>query len=156
MATVGLEAGVHVYFALLAILVSAALLSLVYKGAVNGKIFRGLAVATAVFLWLSWFTVIHTYTVAYAGDRTVLKGNPQTAIAHNFGMETKEHIFYTGLFLGTILPIVAYTVDPKSPGGRRLFMWMLVLLIIGGFLMEGLGAWVSASAKQAWAAKAGG
>ncbi len=154
--TVGLESAVHVFFALLSLLASAALLALVYRRAANGAPVKILAVAVAILLWLSWFTVIPVYTVLYSADKSVIVANPATAAAHKFGMETKEHIFYTGLVLATLAPIATYALDLNSTAGRRFMIWLLLALIIGGLIMESLGGWVAIAAKQAWAAKAGG
>lgn len=149
----GLESGVHVFFALLALLATSALFALLYMRSTNVKAIRALAVAAAVLIWLSWFSVIHVYTVEYPADRSVITKYPSTALAHEFGMEVKEHIFYTGLFLGTLLPIFAYADLEKT---RKLLMWTALLVVLGGIAMETLGGWISISAKTAWAIKAGG
>ncbi|MEM1610851.1 MAG: hypothetical protein QXQ57_04305 [Sulfolobales archaeon] len=65
----------------------------------------------------------------------------QTELAHELGMETKEHIFYTGLFLATLLPILSYTIDIGNPLGRRILLWIAVLVLLGGIMMDLLGGW---------------
>jgi hypothetical protein len=80
----------------------------------------------------------------------------ETETAHEFGMEVKEHIFYTGLILTTLVPIALYSVDPVSDAGRRILLWILISLVIGFIIMDALGAWIATAAKQAWAIKAGG
>lgn len=72
-----------------------------------------------------------------------------------FGMEVKEHLFYTGSILATLVPIATYGLDPASGSRRRLLLWSLVALLIGYFVLDFLGAWIGTSAKIAWAAKAG-
>jgi hypothetical protein len=70
-------------------------------------------------------------------------------------MEVKEHIFYTGLILATLLPLIAYGINIENPEGRKLMMLILVLIIAGGILMEVFGGWISIAAKQAWSLKGG-
>jgi glucan phosphoethanolaminetransferase (alkaline phosphatase superfamily) len=151
----GLESGIHVFFALLSALSAAVLLGILYRGAGNGRAARMLSIAVALFVWLSWFTVAPVYVNEYGVDKAMIKAYPETRTAHAFGMETKEHIFYTGLLLATLIPIAAYTVDLKEAPGRRLVLWMLVTLLIGFIVMESLGAWIGLAAKHAWSIKAG-
>lgn len=91
---------------------------------------RYLAVGLAAFVWLSWFTSIDVYTVQYRTDRAVIVAYPQTAAAHKLGMETKEHIFYTGLVLATSLPLLAYAFDLKAPWARRALMIVAAVLLV--------------------------
>lgn len=156
--TVGIEVGIHVFFALLSLVTSALLFGILYvRGSkISDNLVKLLSVAVAVLVWLSWLSVINVYTVGYATDRTAIISFPQTALAHELGMEVKEHIFYTGLILATMLPLIAYSINVESPGGRRLLMLIVILIIIGGILMEIIGGWLSIAAKQAWSLKAGG
>jgi hypothetical protein len=71
-------------------------------------------------------------------------------------METKEHIFYTGLFLTTLLPLLVYTFDITKPWNRKLMFWIALTILIGGFIMDLLGGWSATVAKQAWSFKAEG
>jgi len=154
--TPGLEVGIHVFFGLLALLSSTALISIIQIGSTNKRLIKILAIATSLFVWFAWFTVIPVYTISYAADKAVIVAYPQTAPAHEFGMETKEHIFYTGLFLAMLLPILAYTVDIEKSWNRKLILWSAIIILIGGIIMEILGGWISVAAKQAWSFKAGG
>ena len=151
----GIEGAIHVFFALLALLTSSALLALLYTGSTDEKLIRTLALAIAIFVWLSWFAVIPVYTVEYGLDKAVIKHYPELAMAHKFGMETKEHIFYTGLFLATLVPIFAYTLDVTSPRERRVLIWTIVILILGGIVMESLGGWIATAARLGWYMYAG-
>ncbi len=96
------------------------------------------------------------YIYGYAPDKKVIVSFDEAKAAHKFGMETKEHIFYRGLILATLVPIALYSVDPVSDAGRRILLWILISLVIGFIIMDILGAWVATAAKQAWAIKAGG
>ncbi|QOJ78990.1 hypothetical protein IG193_00545 [Infirmifilum lucidum] len=149
----GIEAGIHVFFALLSLLSASALLALLHTGSTNVKMIRALALGTAILVWLAWLASVYVYTVEYPVDKALIVKYPQTALAHKFGMEVKEHIFYTGLLLSTLLPIFAYTDLEKS---RKLLLWATLFVILGGIVEEILGGWVSISAKIAWTLKAGG
>lgn len=153
MAVPGIEAGVHVFFALLALLSATALLTALYTGSTNKGLIKVLAISTAAFVWISWLAVIYVYTVEYPVDRAVIVKYPQTELAHEFGMEVKEHMFYTGLVLSTLLPIISFVELEKS---RKILMWITVLVILGGIAMELLGGWISIAAKTAWSLRAGG
>lgn len=153
---VGVEVGLHVFSALLAMLSAAALLTAIYTGSKDKTLIKALAIAVAVFVWISWFTVAPVYTQEYGTDKALIKSYEETLPAHAIGMETKEHIFFTGVWLATLLPIFALTMDLDSPITRRLMMWTLVTLIIGGLIMDAIGAWIGISAKLAWQMKSGG
>lgn len=148
---VGLEAGVHVFFALLSMLAAAFGLGMLITGKIDNDKFRKLAIILAILVWLSWFAVAPVYTQQYGIDKGKIKAYPETVAAHAIGMESKEHIFYTGLILATIVPIIAYSVDiEESKGARKLMISILLLLILGGITLDALGAWISIAAKIAW------
>ena len=151
----GLETGIHVYFALLALLSTAALISIVFAGSTNKRLIKILAIAAALFTWFAWFSVINVYTIEYATDKAVIVKYPQTELAHELGMEVKEHIFYTGLLLTTLLPLLSYAIDIEKPWNRKLILWVAILVLLGGIIMDILGGWISIAAKQAWSLKGG-
>lgn len=70
-------------------------------------------------------------------------------------METKEHIFYTGLLLATLLPLLSYAIDIEKPWNRKLILWVAILVLLGGIIMDILGGCISIAAKQAWSLKGG-
>ncbi|WP_202319309.1 hypothetical protein [Archaeoglobus neptunius] len=156
MVAPGMEAGIHVFFALLSGLLGAATLALLVKKAGDLSTIRILSLLIAIFVWLSWVTVIPVYTTEYGTDKAVIKSFDDTRAAHSLGMETKEHIFYTGLILSALLPITAYSVNPAGEAGRRLLISILIILLLGFLLMDALGAWIGLAAKQAWMMRAGG
>lgn len=123
MALVGLEAGTHVFFALLAMLAGATLFGyLMKKGVENGRV-RQLAAIIAVLVWLSWITAAPIYMYEYGADKARIKAHPETVVAHGIGMEIKEHVFYTGLILATLIPIIAYGSDVGgNDAARRLLL----------------------------------
>ncbi len=156
MAAPGLEAGFHVFFALLSALAGVAMLALLYKQVGDRSTIKALGVLIAIFVWLSWITVAPVYVNEYGADKAMIKSYEHLKPAHALGMETKEHIFYTGLILATLVSIIAFTVDPATSAGRRLLFWSLVMLILGFIVLDFLGAWIGISAKIAWMLKAQG
>jgi len=148
---VGLEAGVHVFFALLSMISAGVAIGLLMTNKLDNSKIRKIALLIAILVWLSWFTVIPVYTQEYGVDKGKIKSYPETVAAHAIGMETKEHIFYTGLILATIIPIITYTTDvANDKNARKLLISLLVLLILGGIVLDALGAWISIAAKIAW------
>ncbi|MEM1610852.1 MAG: hypothetical protein QXQ57_04310 [Sulfolobales archaeon] len=69
MSVPGLEAGIHVFFALLAMLCAAALISAIYVGSTDKRLIRILSIALSILVWLTWFSVIPVYTIEYPADR---------------------------------------------------------------------------------------
>jgi len=151
----GMESGYHVFFALLAALSAAIMFGMLYKSSNNTKMIKYLSLGVAVFVWLSWILVAPVYVNDYGADKAIIKAYPETANAHKLGMETKEHIFYTGLLLATIIPITTYSVDLTKNSSRKLLLWLLATLLIGFIIMDAFGAWIGISAKYAWSIKAG-
>jgi len=76
--------------------------------------------------------------------------------AHAFFMETKEHTFFLGLFLATLLPIVVGTGGlAKAAGRRRLVQWNSAGVVVMVLAMEGAGAIISMGAKLGLMSKIG-
>jgi hypothetical protein len=158
MASPGLEVAPHVFTGVFAVILSAIALGLVYSNT-NVKLVRSiriLSIVIAVLVWLTWLFVAPVYTQEYPIDKKMILKYPDTAVAHEFGMEVKEHIYYTGLILASLLPISAYTLDFNKIYSKKLLLAILVTLIIGGVIMEALGGWISVAAKQAWYKSTGG
>ena len=62
--------------------------------------------ASAVFMWLAFLIGGYWYVVCYKADKAVILQGPWP-FAHNFFMETKEHLVIVLLLLATYLPIAA-------------------------------------------------
>lgn len=144
----GLEAAVHAFFGLLAMMALCSLITLLLIGSPPKKAVRALSMAVAVLVWFAWFAAIPTYTVFYQSDKKAILSREETAVAHEFGMEVKEFIFYPGLLLATLLPTVAYTLS--IPEARKPLLLISLVLLFGGFVMLAIGSWVAVSAKIAY------
>jgi len=84
----------------------------------------------------------------YAEKAAILKG--PWPFAHNFFMETKEHVFFGLLVLAILLPIVARLKLATSWSARAMTVAVAVLVIGNAFAMEGAGAVINHGAKLAF------
>lgn len=154
---VGLEAGIHVFFALLSLLTAGITLGMLFQKNFDGSKVKILVITLTILVWLSWVTVMPVYVNEYGVDKAAIKSYPSTIAAHAIGMETKEHLFYTGLVLATLAPIIVYSTDiEKNLAAKRLLIWVLILIILGGISLDIIGAWISTAAKVAWFLGGGG
>ena len=62
--------------------------------------------AAAVFMWLAFVIAGYWYVFSYKADKAIILKGPWP-FAHNFFMETKEHLVIMLLLLATYLPIAA-------------------------------------------------
>lgn len=145
----GLLSGIHVFFALLGMLASSAGLGVLLAGS-EPRWVRRFALLAALFIWLSWISSAPVYMYEYGVDKAVIKAYDELRAAHSIGMETKEHVFYTGLMLSTALALIALVLDPVDHRSRRLYIAAFIILIVGGILLDALGAWIGISAKLGW------
>jgi len=82
------------------------------------------------------------------------------AWGHTIVMESKEHIFYIGLLVSTVLPLLTYGLSSRlaagDAGAKKLLVALGLLVLVGGVLLESMGGLISIAAKYSWMAKAGG
>src|ERR1700744_4945683 len=62
--------------------------------------------AGAFFMWLAFIAGGYWYVVFYPADKAIILKGPWP-FAHNYFMETKEHLVILLLMLATWLPIIA-------------------------------------------------
>ena len=114
---------------------------------------RNASLILAVLMWLSFILGGYWYVAFYAADRAIIKAGPWP-FAHELFMETKEHLFFTLLLLGTYLPIVAASRQLAADKGERNLVLVVCALIVAlGLVMEGSGAIVDIGAKVALLAR---
>ncbi len=58
--------------------------------------------------------------------------------------------------LTTAIGTNVFYLNLNNPTARKYLLAMNLTLLIGGFVLELLGGWISISAKVAWSIKAGG
>jgi hypothetical protein len=98
---------------------------------------------------LMWLTIIiggYWYIYFYGADKAVILKGPWP-VAHDFFMETKEHVLLFLLILATFLPIATANDLVKVPAAKRLVLWVSGLCALAGLGMEGAGAIISMGAK---------
>lgn len=100
----------------------------------------------AVFMWLNFLLGGYCYVVFYKVDKAIiLKGDWK--FAHNFFMETKEHLVITLLLLVTYLPIVAANNLAANRDARRLVLFVSAAAALLALFMEGEGAMIAMGVK---------
>lgn len=109
---------------------------------------RTAALASAVFIWLSYLIGGYWYVLHYAADKAVIKAGPWP-FAHSLVMETKEHAFFVLLLVATYLPIAAYatTASSATEKTQRPALLAAAFVVLLGLAMEGGGAVIALGAK---------
>jgi hypothetical protein len=108
---------------------------------------RWLSRAAAVFMWLAFVVGGYWYVVFYSADKAIILKGPWP-FAHNYFMETKEHLVIILLLLATYLPIVTANNLVESKEARRLALWVAALIPLLGLMMEGHGAVIAMGVKM--------
>jgi hypothetical protein len=111
------------------------------------------SLATAGFIWASYLVGGYWYVMYYYADKARILAGPWP-FAHDFVMETKEHVFLGLLVLATFLPIAAYNNLAASRGARNLVLWSAAFVVLIGLAMEGAGAFIAMGVKLSLIAKA--
>jgi hypothetical protein len=111
------------------------------------------SLAVAGFIWASYIVGGFWYLTYYYADKAKILVGPWP-FAHNFFMETKEHVFLSLLLLATFLPIAASNNLAVSKGARNLVLWSAALIVVVGLAMEGAGSFVAMGVKVALFSKA--
>lgn len=98
---------------------------------------------TALFFWASYLFGGYWYVVYYAADKAIINAG-QWPWAHSFSMEVKEHLFFLGLLMATMLPvIIAKSPIVQDKKIRRMVQFIVIFIILVGIAMEGFGALTS-------------
>ena len=109
---------------------------------------KQMSLAVAIFMWLAYLAGGYWYVAYYAADKALILKGPWP-FAHNFFMETKEHILFMLVLLATFLPIVTWGNSLRTRSTRSLALWVVGLMVVIGIGMEGAGAIISMGAKVA-------
>jgi hypothetical protein len=109
---------------------------------------RTLSLIVAGLMWLTYISAGYFYVVYYYVDKAFILKGPWT-FAHNFFMETKEHVVIMLLLLATFLPIMAYNNLVANKGACKIVLWATGLLILTTVTMEGAGAIISMGVRVA-------
>jgi hypothetical protein len=114
----------------------------------NLRRIRKLSLTIAVFMWLAYVIAGYWYVVFYHVDKVIILNGPFPA-AHNFFMETKEHIVIMLLLLATYLPITTANDLVVGKDARKLVLWVSALVAITALAAEGMGAIIAMGVKVA-------
>lgn len=107
------------------------------------------SLAVAVLFVLTWFFAGWFYTVYYhGGDQQIIQKGP-VPWAHNFFMETKEHLFFIPAILALYLPFVARLRLHVNKTARAMVLVVAALIALNGLAIEGAGAIINWGAKTA-------
>ena len=109
---------------------------------------RIMSLIIAGLMWLTYLLAGYFYVVFYYVDKGFILKGPWT-FAHNFFMESKEHVVMMLLLLATFLPIMAYNNPVANKGVRKIVLWSTGLLILTTVAMEGAGAIISMGVRVA-------
>ncbi len=117
-------------------------------GETNLARIRCVSALAAIFMWIAFFIGGYWYVVLYPSEKAIILKGPWP-IAHNYFMETKEHLVLILLMLATYLPVVAANNLAANKDARRLVLWVAALVAVLGLMIEGQGAIISMGVKVA-------
>jgi hypothetical protein len=112
----------------------------------QGRI-RAVSFVAAGFMWLAFLVGGYFYVTAYAPDKAVILKGPWP-FAHEFVMETKEHLVIMLLLLATYLPVTTAANLAANKDARRLVLWVAGLTALLAFTMEGEGGIIAMGVKM--------
>lgn len=112
----------------------------------NQQRIRFAAAAVTVCIVLAWMLGGFWYVNYYYAEKAVILKGPWPW-AHNFFMETKEHLFFIPLILALFLPIVAAKKLASNAAARMVVMVAAGFIVLNGLAIEGAGAIINYGAK---------
>jgi hypothetical protein len=140
----------HPTFGVLAILAAVwVLVEALNVSSANLTRLRYAALAVTVFMVLAWILGGYWYTVYYAPEKAIILKGPWPW-AHDFVMETKEHLFFIPLILAIFLPIATAANLAVNRGARAVVMAVAAFIILNGLAIEGAGALINYGVKVAF------
>lgn len=114
------------------------------------RIWIGSLAVAGLFL-VTWFFAGWYYTIYYGhGDQLLIVKGP-VPWAHDFFMETKEHLFFIPVILALFLPFVARVRISVNRPARSMLLVVTALIALNGLTIEGAGAIINWGAKTALA-----
>jgi heme A synthase len=113
---------------------------------------RRVSWAEAILMWLAFLIGGGWYVVSYPVDKAIILKGPWP-FAHNYFMETKEHLVIMLLVLVTYLPIAASNNLAANTEARRVVLWVAAAIVLLALLVEGHGAIIAMGVKVALLAK---
>jgi hypothetical protein len=109
---------------------------------------RTISQGLAALMWMAYLVGGYWYVTFYAPEKALILKGPWP-FAHEFFMETKEHVVLLLVLLASFLPILASNDIVHGKDVRSLMLWVAGLMTFIGISMEGAGAIISMGAKIA-------
>lgn len=113
---------------------------------------RKMSWAAAAAMWMAFLIGGYWYVVFYKADKNIILKGPWP-FAHNFVMETKEHLVITLLLLATYLPAAVANNLAANRDARQLVLCISGMIALLAVLMEGEGGIIAMGVKVALLAK---
>ncbi|HTC88839.1 MAG TPA: hypothetical protein VK686_11105 [Bryobacteraceae bacterium] len=114
----------------------------------NAVRLQRVALAVAVCMSAAWICGGYWYVHFYPAEKDLILHGPWP-FAHNFFMETKEHLFFVTAILALLLPIAAREKVYSNPAARKLVLSVAGLVAVAGLAVEGAGAVIDHGVKVA-------
>jgi hypothetical protein len=106
------------------------------------------AVITALMIALGWICGGYWYVHFYPAEKALILAGPWP-FAHNFFMETKEHLFFVVAVLAFLLPITTRESLHSNSAARTLVLSVSGLIVATGLSVEAAGAIIDHGVKIA-------
>jgi hypothetical protein len=106
------------------------------------------AVVAAICMAGAWICGGYWYVHFYPLEKALILKGPWP-FAHNFFMETKEHLFFITAILAFLLPIATREKLYSNSAARKLVLSIAGLIAITGLAVEGAGAVIDHGVKIA-------
>lgn len=106
------------------------------------------SLAVTTFICLAWVFGGYWYVTYYAPEKAIILKGPWP-FAHNFFMETKEHLFFIPLILALYLPFVTRINLAANKTARAMVIAVAALIVLNAFAIEGAGAVINYGVKVA-------
>ncbi len=114
----------------------------------NQSRIRSMSLLIAIVMWVTYLLAGYFYVVDYGFDKAFILKGPWP-FAHDFFMESKEHVVMMLLILATYLPIIARNNLTVNKGARKVALWSTGLVVLTTLTMEGAGAIISMGVRVA-------
>ena len=114
----------------------------------NAARFRTVSLAVAICMIAAWICGGYWYVHFYPAEKALILKGPWP-FAHNFFMETKEHLFFVTAILAKLLPIATRERPYSDAAERKLVLSIAALIAITGLAVEGAGAIIDHGVKVA-------
>lgn len=107
------------------------------------------SLAVMICIVAAWILGGYWYTTYYAPEKAIILKGPWPW-AHDFVMETKEHLFFIPLILALLLPFVARINLFRNRQARAMVMVVAAFIVLNGLAIEGAGAVINYAVKVAF------